>query len=340
MELIQPLFTGPLDIIGDVHGEYGALCSLLLRLGYDGNGFHPEGRRLIFVGDLIDRGPDSIAVVKLVKHFIEQGRAQCVIGNHELNILRPGKNDLSLPDKRHGNHWFQALPEELIKNSSKVSFQVFANAQDRQELTKFFLSLPIALEREDLKIVHACWHQPSIEKLRGNNKNAKELFLDYEHQINQSHPTQASPIERDLREQNLNPIKVLTSGLEARAEAPYETSGKVRHLKRVSWWKDYSGPMVVFGHYWRKRSANPTIPKDILSPPGKASVPDLFTGTPQFAKMGRTMCIDYSVGARYYERHNGYREGDFGSYLGALRTNKTNNDYGLLFDDGKEISRI
>ena len=57
--LVGELFDGPLDIIGDVHGECGTLCKLLDRLGYDGNGDHPEGRRLVFVGDLVDRGPDS-----------------------------------------------------------------------------------------------------------------------------------------------------------------------------------------------------------------------------------------------------------------------------------------
>ena len=48
-----------IDVIGDIRGECGTLCELLDRLGYDGNGAHPEGRRLVFVGDLIDRGgPD------------------------------------------------------------------------------------------------------------------------------------------------------------------------------------------------------------------------------------------------------------------------------------------
>ena len=54
--LVQPLFDGPLDIVGDVHGEFDALCWLMRKLGYDADWQHPDGRRLIFVGDLTDRG--------------------------------------------------------------------------------------------------------------------------------------------------------------------------------------------------------------------------------------------------------------------------------------------
>lgn len=56
--LIRPLLDGPLDIVGDVHGELQALQALLVRLGYDECGEHPGGRRLVFVGDLCDRSPD------------------------------------------------------------------------------------------------------------------------------------------------------------------------------------------------------------------------------------------------------------------------------------------
>ena len=74
--MFQPLFGGPIEVIGDIHGECGTLRELLDRLGYDGNGAHPEGRRLVFVGDLMDRGgPDSPGVARrLVRHLIEQVR--------------------------------------------------------------------------------------------------------------------------------------------------------------------------------------------------------------------------------------------------------------------------
>ena len=57
-----------LDIVGDIHGELDALTSLLKRLGYDDLGRHPENRKLVFVGDLIDRGPDSPGVLRGIGH--------------------------------------------------------------------------------------------------------------------------------------------------------------------------------------------------------------------------------------------------------------------------------
>ena len=105
--MFQALFDGPIDVIGDIHGECGTLCELLDRLGYDGNGEHPDGRRLVFVGDLIDRGPDSPGVVRLVRHLMSRGKAQCIVGNHELNIMRG--------DRKHGNGWFYGDPEVIRK---------------------------------------------------------------------------------------------------------------------------------------------------------------------------------------------------------------------------------
>lgn len=57
MSLIQPLPPGPLDIVGDIHGEYDALCSLMGHLGYDQQGNHPEGRRLDYDDLVVTTGP-------------------------------------------------------------------------------------------------------------------------------------------------------------------------------------------------------------------------------------------------------------------------------------------
>jgi protein phosphatase len=89
--------TGPFDIIGDVHGCRSELETLLVRLGWilerdeDGrpvNATHPEGRRAVFVGDLVDRGPDSPGVLRLVMGMTAAGTALCVPGNHEQKLLR------------------------------------------------------------------------------------------------------------------------------------------------------------------------------------------------------------------------------------------------------------
>ncbi|MEV0947586.1 polynucleotide kinase-phosphatase [Rhodococcus sp. NPDC049939] len=84
---------GPFDIIGDVHGCRNELESLLRKLGWkiepDGDGaHHPEGRTAVFVGDLVDRGPDTPGVLRLVMGMVAAGTALCVSGNHEQKLAR------------------------------------------------------------------------------------------------------------------------------------------------------------------------------------------------------------------------------------------------------------
>ena len=97
----QPLLNnlkdrrGPFDIIGDVHGCYAELVELLKQLGYrvaENEGLiciqPPEGRQVIFLGDLVDRGPNIPAVLKLVMVMVTNGQALCVPGNHDQKLVR------------------------------------------------------------------------------------------------------------------------------------------------------------------------------------------------------------------------------------------------------------
>ncbi|MFJ7631408.1 polynucleotide kinase-phosphatase [Streptomyces sp. NPDC097595] len=79
--------TGPFDIIGDIHGCSSELDTLLGKLGYV-DGAHPEGRTAVFVGDLVDRGPDSPGVLRRVMSMVAEGNALCVPGNHENKLGR------------------------------------------------------------------------------------------------------------------------------------------------------------------------------------------------------------------------------------------------------------
>jgi protein phosphatase len=81
----------PFDIVGDVHGCIDELRSLFLQLGYirSGSGYaHPSGRRVVFVGDLVDRGPGSLPVMEIVLSMHEDGHALLVLGNHDARLLR------------------------------------------------------------------------------------------------------------------------------------------------------------------------------------------------------------------------------------------------------------
>lgn len=82
---------GPFAVIGDVHGCYEELCGLLTLLGFEKRGdawVHPQGRRAVFVGDLSDRGPASVAVLRLVLDMVEHGTALLVAGNHDNKLMR------------------------------------------------------------------------------------------------------------------------------------------------------------------------------------------------------------------------------------------------------------
>ena len=83
---------GPFDIIGDVHGCYDELVQLLGTLGYviadDGTVAPPAGRKAVFLGDLVDRGPKIPQVLKLVMGMVHAGAALCVPGNHDMKLLR------------------------------------------------------------------------------------------------------------------------------------------------------------------------------------------------------------------------------------------------------------
>lgn len=80
--------TGPFDVVGDVHGCFAELQKLVRKLGYGEQGTHPQGRRLIFAGDLIDRGPASLPALEWVLDRVDDGRALLVASNHDDKLRR------------------------------------------------------------------------------------------------------------------------------------------------------------------------------------------------------------------------------------------------------------
>lgn len=291
--LLSTLSSGPLDIVGDVHGEIDPLLSLMHHLGYDEHGSHPDNRKLVFVGDLTDRGPDSLAVVNLVQALTERQQAQCVLGNHELNIL--------LDQRKYDNGWFYG--EEFSDNGYIVP-QALANSASRDRVLKFFQSLPIALEREDLRVIHACWNSAMIQSLE-ETKDAITLINQHADLITKrTEHSGFDQVDISLEHQNQNPVRRLTSGPEERIPAPFFASGKTRHEQRVQWWNDYTETFCVFGHY---------------------SITD---GQPRGNHS--SFCIDYGVGKRWTERRKGTTTG-FALKLAALRWPEKL----VVFDEGE-----
>ena len=124
---------GPFDIIGDVHGCCDELEALLQQLGYvptsldtdslwgNRNYIHPQGRKAVFVGDLVDRGPRILDTVRLVRNMVHGGSALCVPGNHDMKLMRKlqGKDVQITHGLANSLAEIDALPEEVEKPFSK-----------------------------------------------------------------------------------------------------------------------------------------------------------------------------------------------------------------------------
>ena len=344
MSLVQPLPPGALDIVGDIHGEYAALVQLLGHLGYDLQGNHPEGRRLVFVGDFCDRGPDSPSVLALVGAMLASGTAHAVLGNHEINLLRE--------DAKDGSGWF--FDERVTRDNEKYAPYHRPDEAQRPEIVKLLGTLPIALERADLRVVHAAWCEPQISMARQlpmgtvrseydhweqeADRKAVETRLEdrmraeresWPHDLedgSQKPPFLKAHAENESNKQMLNPLKVLTSGVERQGRDPFYAGGKWRFVERVAWWDSYPDPVpVVVGHYWRRVHS---IDRAQL---GKGDQ-DLFRDISPFAWHGlhsQVFCVDFSVGARWTARLKGQSpEKDF--KLAALRWPERE----VQFDDG------
>lgn len=342
--VIQPLPAGPMDIIGDVHGELDALQALLRHLGYDEHGNHPQGRHLVFVGDLVDRGLDCPGVIRTVQHLVCAGNAFAVLGNHELNVL--------LGQAKDGTGWFLAAAREKDR---KYGNYRCCPEEDREAVLSFLGSLPLALVRDDIRVVHAAWDAGALAEVAHlQTHETLQAFTDHEAKVIEQakseglfelaasekagsklsdksiQPPMLHALARlESMKQMGNPIKRLTSGIERPGAAPFYSSGSWRFVERVKWWNDYDEIVpVVIGHYWRR-----------IRPTDRAALgkgdPDLFTDVQPndwHGKHRNVFCIDYSVGGRWSERAAGVT-GPSEFKLGALRWPERT----VMLDDGSEF---
>ncbi|MCZ2344340.1 MAG: metallophosphoesterase, partial [Bacteroidales bacterium] len=154
------------DLIGDVHGHADELIQLLTLLGYEkqhGTYQHPE-RKVIFLGDWIDRGPKIPQVLQTVRAMVEAGQALAVLGNHELNALAYHTEDQDAPGehlRRHNpknNRQHQATLDQLAPH-------------ELRSFLEWFRTLPLWLDLAGLRAVHACWDEQLIQQIAEGYKN-------------------------------------------------------------------------------------------------------------------------------------------------------------------------
>lgn len=171
----QPLWNnrktehGPFDIVGDVHGCFEELMELMGQLGYQVSTAEdryqvtpPEGRKLVFVGDLVDRGPGTPQVLRLVSSMVEAGQAFCVPGNHDVKLVKALKGrDVQL------THGLADSVQQLEKETPEF----------RQQMAKFLDGLISHYVFDDGKLVVA--HAGLKESMQGRGSAAVREFALY-----------------------------------------------------------------------------------------------------------------------------------------------------------------
>jgi len=147
------------DIIGDVHGMATLLQERLESLDYrvdpdTGAYTHPE-RTAVFVGDLVDRGAEQLRTLQLVKAMVDAGSAQIVMGNHEFNAIA-----YSIEHPADSGKFLRPHSERNTKQHREFLTQL--TDDEKQYYLQWFWTLPLWLDLGGVRVVHACWHEPSM----------------------------------------------------------------------------------------------------------------------------------------------------------------------------------
>lgn len=162
------------DLIGDIHGQHDKLVTILNGLGYEprdefSGWTHPEGRKVIFLGDYIDRGPKVREVLWEVRGMVEAGDALAIMGNHEFNGVL-----YQMPDGRGG--WLRARWGKNKENHA-VTLAAFDGRDDEwADWIEWMKKLPMFLDLGDLRAVHASWDARGIEWMRGQDLTSEDFL--------------------------------------------------------------------------------------------------------------------------------------------------------------------
>lgn len=262
-----------IDFIGDIHGHADELKALLIDLGYNKtNGFysHPEGRKVIFVGDFIDRGPQIIETLEVVKAMCDNGTAKAVMGNHEYNaILFHTKNEKS------GNY-YRKHGEKEIHQHHKTLEEFKDKTEEWNEYIEWFKTLPLFIETENYRVVHAYWNRNHVEFIKNNPIHWNDEWLE---KVTKKGSKEYQVVEDLLKGKEYE----VTDGHHF-----YDADNVKRNHCRIKWWYSTTGFLthdeylidcptslkgiefigiieeiptdkpIFFGHYWLKDD-NPEI---------------------------------------------------------------------------------
>jgi hypothetical protein len=275
-----------IDFIGDVHGHADELKRLLEKMGYErSNGIytHPA-RKVVFIGDYIDRGPKIPETLRLVKSMVDTGAATALMGNHEYNAICFNRRNAS-------GDWLRSRNEKNTKQHKETIKQFEGNEEEYNHYINWFLTLPLFIETPDFNATHACWDAPSITYLKGRLIDTKltEALLE-----------EASSKGTRLYQSVENVLK----GTEIKIENWQGFEDKDGHHRteiRVKWWLDPSKTSVKELNFTPQ--ANPPDKTSVTHGPesfySPQSLPVFFghywlSDQPSIQR-SNVCCVDYSV---------------------------------------------
>ena len=281
------------DLVGDIHGHAHELEQLLQFMGYRprGKGYAHPDRTLIMLGDLIDRGPEQRRVVEIARAMVASGDAIVLMGNHEFNaICYATPSESGDPVRPH-------TEKNSKQHRAFLAAFPFGSARYKAAI-HFFKQLPLWLELDEFRAIHACWHSPSQEVLSpwldASNRLHSASF--YQHYGAKQQPLYSA-------------VECLLKGPEVSLppEACFsDKDGNQRHEARICWWRLHKGAAaslaiesalqtthdlsaqyrqasafayqsskpVFFGHYWQRNFEPSRDPEQ------------------------RAFCLDYSIAQR------------------------------------------
>jgi len=290
------------DLIGDIHGHSEPLVELLEKLGYsnsDGIFRHPD-RKVIFLGDFIDRGPDQRGVLEIVRPMIDEGTALSVMGNHEFNAIAYHTLD---PDD-HNRHL--RVHYEKNRKQHAAFLEVFEGTSDHGEIIEWFRTLPLWLEVDGIRVVHACWDEEHMRFLRDNYPSVNEYLDD---------GLLVAASRKGSKEYEA--VETLLKGKEVKlpeGQSFYDKDGNPRHDVRIRW---FDGEAKTYQEaFLGPETARSHIPEDSIGADHIIQYshdnPPVFLGhywldsEPELLAPN-VACLDYSVAAKSGGRLVAYR---------------------------------
>jgi len=205
------------DLIGDIHGQAHELIRLLEKLSYskvDGIWQHAE-RKMIFLGDFIDRGYYQKEVIDIVRPMVDGGYALSVMGNHEYNAIAYDTENLK-------GDYLRSHNDKHTKQHKAFLAAYKDDYNKKKSVIEWFKTLPLWLDLDGLRVVHACWDFNNISKI-----GKPILTNDLLHQSSTKGTWQYDAIETILKGKEIP----LPNG-----QSFLDKDGNARKHIRTRWW--------------------------------------------------------------------------------------------------------